>query len=140
MYRIALVALMLVIGTSCYAFDGDSLIPTQGSINAYFAHSGPVRPSLTFTWDVGQPFNALGTEWQFYIDGMIVSGDYGIGLSTNATSIADVLQFDKWLYKMVPLEPIVDRIAVGGSIVGTGDKYFTDYGVYVRLKLTEKVW
>lgn len=127
-----LIAVVLVLCVFCIPAQAVDLMPETGTASCFLVKGGALKAAVTVSWEV-----LTVEEYTFYLDGLMASGDIGIGLSTDVKPIADnILNLDKWLYPTIPIGPLVDRLAVG-TVIFHDDNVIKDGGVYLRLSLKE---
>lgn len=127
-----LVAVIVLLCCLCLPAQAVDLAPDAGAVSCYLVKGGALEASLTVSWEL-----VTIEDYTFYIDGLLAGGDTGIGFSTDFKPIADnLLGFDHWLYPTLPIEPLVDKLAIG-TVVFHDDNVIKDGGVYLRLSLKE---
>ncbi|OPZ85556.1 MAG: hypothetical protein BWY74_03879 [Firmicutes bacterium ADurb.Bin419] len=126
------ISLVFLFVMPCFASENDKLIPTIGGASAFFCKAGPVRASITATWPL-----VTYDDWKIYLDGLIVKDDMGVGISTDVITFANLLNFDKYVYPVVPIKGLIERTAVGVAVLTNGEDYIHDGGVYLRTNLVK---
>jgi len=113
-----------------WAVDWDSLIPDAGSVTGYWAGEGVITPTLNLSWQIAQY-----KEYRLYLDALEAEGELGAGLSTDLAPVGDLLQFDKWLYPLLPVQDLVQRCALGGAVLYEAGNKAIRPGMYLRLSV-----
>jgi len=130
-FTIVLVVLLplLVVSQAC-AVDWNALVPDEGSVTGYWAGEGVVTPTLNLSWQIAEV-----KGYRLYLDALEAEGELGAGLSTDLAPIGDLLQFEKWLYPLVPVQDLVKRCALGTAVLYEAGNRAIRPGVYLRLSV-----
>ena len=136
-----LLALLLLTSCGVRGDDGGGgafnwLLPTEGSANAFLARGGPTQVGVTLTWTLGT-YSIGNVQGTAMLDGMYAGAEKGLGLSTEARVVAELLRMDEWLYPYLPVEFIVERLAIGTCILWDGDNERLNAGPYLRMMLAQ---
>lgn len=128
------ISLVFLFTVPCFAGGSalDKMIPAVGGANAFFSKAGPVKVGITASWPI-----VTYKDWKFYLDGLIVESDVGAGISTDVLPIASLLNFEKFVYPVLPIEGLIKRTAVGLAVVSDGDEFIHDGGVYLKTSVLE---
>lgn len=128
-----IIFITIILSTIClpvFAFDWNTLLPTDGNATAIMTHGGPVKAAVTVSWKV-----ATYKDFNFYLDGITCNSEYGAAISTDLYPIGEYLQFNKWLYTALPIESLVKKLKVGTVVIGNGNKTINDCGVIVEMNV-----
>jgi hypothetical protein len=82
-------------------------------------------------------YHIRDVEGRAYLDCLYTSGEFGGGISTDAAPLAALLRADEWLYPALPVQGLIDKLAVGTCLLYEGDARRLDGGLYLRLRLAD---